>query len=71
MSKVVDLTKHRLSKNPVCYSVDIAHTAKGLEFRVRDIQSDPRSLLAVANDLEEIATHIRREFESPDASTSD
>nr|VFK58444.1 MAG: hypothetical protein BECKTUN1418F_GA0071002_11446 [Candidatus Kentron sp. TUN]VFK60310.1 MAG: hypothetical protein BECKTUN1418D_GA0071000_11206 [Candidatus Kentron sp. TUN]VFK67333.1 MAG: hypothetical protein BECKTUN1418E_GA0071001_11426 [Candidatus Kentron sp. TUN] len=59
MNNMIDFTAEKLKRNPIEYSVVITHLHNQIIFKVIDIKDDPRSRLAVADDLEKFAASIR------------
>lgn len=58
---VVSLTKERLRRAPIMYTVVFCHDAFGMTFTVSDIQDTKKDRLAVARDLEAAAESLRED----------
>ncbi len=58
---VVSLTKHRLKKEPVFYTVIFKHGPDGMSFVVHDIQDTKADRLAVARDFEAAAASLKED----------
>jgi hypothetical protein len=57
--RVVSLTRRRLTKNPITYTIIFRHGPEGMSFVVYDVQDTQRDRLAVARDLEAAAASLR------------
>jgi len=56
---VISLNRKRLELNPVTYTVQFTHDAKGMTFVVYDIKDSRRDRLTVADNLEAAAKKLR------------
>jgi hypothetical protein len=59
----ISLTRERLRRKPVIYTVVICHDAIGMTFTVHDVQDTTKDRLAVATDLEAAAASLREAAE--------
>lgn len=58
---VIDFTKERLKRDPIIYTVVVTHTEKGMSFEVNNIQESPDDYERVAENLQRIADHLKKE----------
>jgi hypothetical protein len=59
--RVVSLTRRRLDRFPVTYTVVFRHDGGGMSFVVYDIQDTEKDRLAVSRDLEAAAASLRND----------
>lgn len=59
----ISLTRERLRRKAMFYTVTVCHDAYGMSFTVRDVQDTPRDRLAVAADLEAAAASLKESAE--------
>jgi hypothetical protein len=66
---VVDFTSHRLSKQPIEYSIEIRHLPEKFEWTLFGVQPDARSMHSVAHYLGRIIDAIYEEYPREDEAT--
>lgn len=64
MDNIFSLTREKLRRSPVTYTIAFHHSEDGMSFVVHDIQDTKKDRLAVARDLEAAAESLRAETNS-------
>jgi len=58
-NKIVSMSKHRLSRAPITYTIEFRHDGDFMSFIVYDIKDTQKDRIAVAIDLEAAAASLK------------
>lgn len=58
-NRIVSMSKYRLNRSPVTYTIEFRHDGDGMSFIVYDIEDTEKDRIAVATDLEVAAASLK------------